>query len=547
MDWNKKQPKIKYNENQDVLTKLVKINGIESPNEFFKPSKKHLHGPELLGNIDNATDKIISAIKNNDLIGISFDVDYDGISAGSIMYRYLKNFTDNIYYMYPDGREHGIEYQTDKIKPNKKLVIIVDSSTNSIDTCKELAEQGLELIILDHHQLDQGENKYATIVNPQLCDYPNKEISGAGVVWKTIQVLDSKLNSNYNNNFIDLVGSALVADVMDMSVLENRYLVYQALDNIKNKGLKAILQIMKPNHIDSSTVGYVIAPMINGSIRLNQTEQAIKLLLSDNPMECSNIVNSLKAMNDKRKNVEESIYQEVLQDIEGQIDAEDKIIIVPYNKSLSSNYNGLIASKIANNFQRPAIFMVEENGYLKGSYRGYNNFNVRDFLHNINGVDWAKGHDSAGGTGFFASKLNTIKKQINKNLSEEEFKPQIKYDLEIDAGDIDEKLIQRLDKYNHVTGRGFESAKFRVKGLMTTKKEVIGQNKDTIKITCSTNNGGELVLIKFKTDKNWKNDIGTYDEIEAVGQLNLNEFFNWGKKEMITTKQVLVDDVKIVN
>lgn len=78
MDWNKKQPKIKYNENQDVLTKLVKINGIESPNEFFKPSKKHLHGPELLGNIDNATDKIIEAIKGggNDLIGVSIDPDY---------------------------------------------------------------------------------------------------------------------------------------------------------------------------------------------------------------------------------------------------------------------------------------------------------------------------------------------------------------------------------------------------------------------------------------------------------------------------------------
>ncbi len=547
MDWIRKKSKIEYKKNEDVLKQLVKINGIENPNEFFKPEKKHLHDPRLLGNIDEATGKIIKAVKNKDLIGISIDPDFDGLSAGVIIYRYLKNLTKNIYYIYPDGRDHGIEYQVNKIKPNTKLLIIVDSSTNSVDACKEICEQGIEIVILDHHQLDQEENKYATIVNPQLCNYPNKELSGAGVAWKTIQVLDEKLNNSYSNEFVDLVGSALVADVMDMSVLENRYLVYQALNNINNNGLRAILQITKPNHIDSSTIGYMIAPTINGAIRLNQTNKAIELLLSSHPVECANIASELKQMNDKRKNVEESIYQEVLQGIEDQIDAEDKIIIVPYNKSLSANYNGLIATKIANNFQRPAIFMIEENGYLKGSYRGYNNFNVRDFLLTIKDVDWAKGHGPAGGTGFFTNKLQSIKKQINESLSEQDFKPQRQYDLEIDANDITEKLIERLNKYNYVTGKGFDPARFKITGLVTMKREVIGHNKDTIKITCSTNKGNEIVLIKFKTDKMWQDDLEIYDQIEAVGQLNLNEFFHWGKKEMIITKQVLVDDVRIAN
>ena len=202
----------------------------------------------------------------------------------------------------------------------------------------------------DHHP-KEIDNQFATIVNPQICDYPNKQLSSVGVVWKTIQVIDEKLKTNYANNYLDLVAFGMYGDMMSVAEFENRYIMYSGLKNISNPGLKSILKVSGVNNVDSSTIGFTVAPYINGAARLDQIELSIQLLIEDDSNVTNMLASKIKDLNDKRKTVEERIFQSLIP----QIKDDDKIIIVVNETEISKGFNGLIANRISNAYQRPSI------------------------------------------------------------------------------------------------------------------------------------------------------------------------------------------------
>src|SRR5690606_19168190 len=216
--WLQRKPKVKPNSEDAPLEKIAKIRGIKEIDRFLNPTQDELHDPYLIKNIENASNRIIRAIMNKERICLSYDADADGITATTVMQRYLKNYTDNVTYIYNERNHgHGIHEQTrldfvtdedydekGKIKDDEKaerfklnsenlqkisesnLLIIIDSSSNDDKACERLSvKYGVEIIILDHHAIER-ENPHVLLVNPQQdgCEYPNKHLSGAGVVFK---------------------------------------------------------------------------------------------------------------------------------------------------------------------------------------------------------------------------------------------------------------------------------------------------------------------------------------------------------------------------
>jgi single-stranded-DNA-specific exonuclease len=548
MKHKKRKSIIKYLESDSIVDKLLKIRGISDKQRFLFPSSKEMHSPHLLTNIKVVAEKIIDAVKKGKRIAVSCDPDTDGISSTALMVRYLTRLTNNVYIVYAQrGEGHGIECQLDQIEEGTDLLIILDSSTNSIEALQQLHERRIDIVILDHHDQERKnkygiDNPYATIVNPKLDNtYPNEMISGSGVTYKMLQVLDETFGTGEVEDLIDLAGFGMYADMMPCDVLENRYMIIEAMKNIKNPGLLAILKFndISLDKINAQTIGFTISPLINGVARKDRIELAIQLLLNDDFEECMKIVAEMKILNDERREDEKRLFEQYV----SKINVNDKVLIA-IDENASKNYNGLIANRIAQEFKKPAIVMRSHEGTLAGSYRGFGSVNMEEFLNQKQirkYLNYAVGHGYAGGVALKESNLEAFKDVINKALEGVDLESVIEYDIEINGEELSEDLITEIEIFDYLTGTGFPPATFLVKDLFVEDEvKVMGKNKDTVKIPCDYAD-----VIKFKTNDKWASDVSIFDSINVVGQLKVNRWTNW-KGVTTVTSQVVAEGYKIV-
>lgn len=540
MEWRKREPILKPRKTSGIVENIARIRGIAKIQEFLFPTVKELHNPKWLQNIEQVSNIIIDALLKGKKICVSADCDCDGVMSLGIMFRYLRQFTNNIYYIYNQRSEgHGIENQLQFIQDDTDLVIILDSSSNSVKACKELHEKGMQVVILDHHQVDV-ENQYATLVNPQNDDYPNKEISGAGVTFKTIQTMDERLGSGSVWDLVDLCAIGMYGDMMDCSVMENRYLIIEGMKNIRNFGIQAILKVkgIEVDNVNSQTLGYTIVPLINGCSRMSEIQLAIKLVLCDDWAECVYLAEEMNKLNEKRKIMQKDLSEQYSK----SIDSNNKVIIAIGNTA-SKSFNGLIAQNLADDYNRPTLVLREHKGSLSGSYRTYGDFNMQGFLRGCKYINSAQGHTYAGGVEFYTKDLQAFKNYVNEKLIEHKFENVLEYDMTFDVDDINEELLLNIEKINYLSGQGFPTAMFKVTGITYDKdgRKLMGANKNHVKIQLD-----DVTLIKFNTKEDYAMDIPDMAEIEVVGQLNLNIFrTSYGKE--YRTNQILLEDYRITS
>jgi single-stranded-DNA-specific exonuclease len=538
MKWEKRKAILKPRGSDGIIQQLARIRGIKDIQEFLNPTEKHLHNPLLLKNIREACDRILDAVMKGQKIVVSADCDTDGIMSTAMMVRFLRQFTDNVSYIYNQRSSgHGIENQLEFVPDDTELLIILDSSSDSIKACKELHSKGIDIIILDHHQVEV-QNDFAILVNPQNDDYPNKSISGAGVTFKTIQLLDEKLGTESYWDLIDLCAIGMYADMMDCSVMENRYLIIQGMKNINNPGIRAILDVKntKIEDVNSQTIGFTIAPMINGSARLDKIELALELVLSDDYSECLYLAEEIDKLNEDRKKTQKFLATEYSKTID-----PDMKVIIAVDENASKSYNGLVATKLADEYKKPAMVLRKHKGSLAGSYRNYGDFDMQSFLRKFKHIDYAKGHPFAGGVRLLVKDYDKLLEYIDEELKGVNFDSVIEYDLELSVSDINEHMIIQVEKFDYLTGTGFPSACFRVVDLVydTDARKIIGKSKNTLKIALD-----DVTIMRFNVTEDYASDIPDMSNIEVVGQLNLNIW--QGFRGEVRTNQVFIEDYHIV-
>lgn len=542
MEWKKREAILQPNKKRYSITEnIARIRGI--PNDkvlnFLNPTINELHNPKLLKNIEKASEIIIDAIKQGKKICISGDADCDGIMSLAIMFRYLKLFTKNIYYIYNQRSEgHGVENQLQYVQEDTDLIIILDSSTNSIKACKQLKDMNIEIIILDHHQVEV-ENPYVTLVNPQNDDYPNKNLSGAGVTFKTIQVMDETLQSGKVWNLVDLCGVGLYGDMMSVKEMENRYLIIKAMKTIRNFGLLTILNVknISLEDVNSQTLGFNIVPLINSATRLGKIELAIELMLSDDYDECIYLAEELSKLNDERKRLQKDLAEEYIH----TVNFDDKVLIA-IGDIPSKSFNGLIATTITQKYQKPTLVLREHKGSLSGSYRTYGDFDMYKFLKECPHINSVGGHPFAGGVILYTKNYEKFREYINNKLEGLTFESVVEYDMEIESSEITENLILDVEKMNYLTGQGFPTVTFKITGMIydSDSRKTMGESNNHVKMSLE-----DITLVKFNTSSDYGLDIPDMANIEAIGQLNLNIYrTKWGKE--FKTNQLLINDIKVV-
>ena len=472
---------------------------------------------------------------------------------------------NNVFYRIHTGKQHGILLDT--IPDDIKLVIAPDSSSNDYEEHQKLKANGVDVLVIDHHEADMiSEN--ACIINNQLCDYPTKSLSGVGMVYKFCSFIDELLNVDYADQFLDLVALGMVADMMDLRDYETRHLITRGLENIRNPYFKGMVDKQAYSLKDGITpigVAFYIAPYVNATIRMGTQEE--KLMLFESMLDyrgyelipstkrgckgqhetrveqacrnCTNIKNrQTKARDAALENIERIIKEKNLLD--------NKILVIKLDTfAADRNLTGLIANQLMARYQRPVLLLNKTADGWEGSGRGYDKSkfdNLREFLKESELVMYAEGHANALGVGITNEDFQTFIDYSNQELAEFDFTPCYKVDFIFNGSDFRGKDIVEIAELKSLWGQGVDEPFIAVEHINVYAGNVTLMSPDkspTLKITLP--NGTSL--IKFKSSQE------EYEKLHSeVGCITINIV---GKCERniwngMVTPQIIIEDYEIV-
>ena len=446
----------------NVISSLLLQRGIEdfeSAKYFFRPDWSQLHDPFLMKDMINAVDRIQLAINAKERIMIFGDYDVDGTTSVALLTDYLKNKVFYVKPYIPDRYSEGYGISQKGIEVAKEegisLIIALDCGIKSLKEINYAKELGIDFIVCDHHLPNKSIPDAVAVLNPKRsdCEYPYKELCGCGIGFKLIQALQTKLKLPENEllRYLDLVATAIAADIVPL-VGENRVLTFFGLKQLQTDprlGFKILTnQLKKPLKV--TDLVFVVAPRINAAGRMDKGLNAVKLMLSIEKQEALSIARAIEFQNNERRNTEEVITKEALQQIklEGTVNNCSSIV---YNPSWHKGVIGIVASRLIEKYYRPTIVLTKSGDILTGSARSVSEFDLYRALEACkeNLLQFG-GHKYAAGLTLEIEKLTkfklTFEEYVKSNISPESKKPSIEYDLDINFNNISPKLLRIINQ-----------------------------------------------------------------------------------------------------
>lgn len=562
---------------------LIPANDEDYQARYFSPKKDNLEDFALLDNIMAGAECLEKHIKNKSRIYLVVDSDIDGFTSSAILYNYLmENFKDiNIEYHIPDGKEHGLDTIMPLLEHEQKydLIILPDSSSNDYECHKKLNEMGYEILILDHHEAEKySEN--AIVINNQLSkNYPNKSLSGVGVVYKFLQLLDERNGFNSADSFLDMVAVGECGDMMDLNTLENRFISDYGFSHLKNEGLRQLIKLqgysifgvkleeITDSFLDNASItpinaAFYIAPLVNALIRVGSSKE--KELLFQSFIKGKDIVLSTKrghkgetetiaeqsarncynARNRQNKEKEKALELLDIQISNDCLDDNKILILNADDIDVSNTLTGLCAMGVAAKYKKPVLLgRVNKEGYLKGSMRGRGESELKDFrsfLLSSGYMDYVEGHNNAAGFAIKESDISKLYDYANKELANINFNEGF-YEADfIVNGNCSylNEMIFDLWKGKNIYGQNCPEPIIITQNLTIRPDniKIIGAYKDTVKITFNN-----TTFMKFKA-KELIEQLQNYPGgfiATIVGRPSVN---SWNGTE---TPQILIEDIEI--
>ncbi|MBE5746031.1 MAG: single-stranded-DNA-specific exonuclease RecJ [Clostridiales bacterium] len=525
-----------FSKSFSINKKIIEIlyargyNSKEKISSFLYDDITNLKNPFLLNNMNKVVERINLAIKNNEKILIFGDYDVDGVCAVSILHNYLIEKTKNIKTYLPNRFEDGYGLSCpciDKIAQKEKpdLIITVDCGISCEKEVEYIKQMGIDIIVTDHHELPENLPN-CLIVNPKFDqEYNFKGLCGAGVSFKIVEALSNLNNENYEK-YLPICAIATIADIVPL-IDDNRIIVKEGLKRLDllPNGVKQLLKMTfsNLNNITSIDIAYKLAPKINSAGRLDDATIALNLFINSDEKLIENCIKQLEILNEKRKEICDNIFEESKLMIKNL--SKDKAIIL-YNKSWDIGVLGIVAARLAEEYNKPVILFGYALGELKGSGRSIGNIDIfklfnscSDFLSNFGG------HTKAGGLSLKLENFNAFKESanafLNKNYIKEDYKLVKYYDLELKEEDINLNFINSL---NILQPFGFENS-LPVFLLKANNCSVSKLKKFPNHLTITLN---KINLMSFNDEINFENYFNFNDK-EFLIELQINEFK--GKKE----------------
>jgi len=523
--------------------------------DMLNPTYKGELSYKLLPNIELCAERIIEAIKDNEKIFLQVDSDADGYTSAAVSWMMLVHFgvkEENIVINIHKEKEHGVIVSD--VPEDCTLVLIPDAGSNQFKEHKELKDLGKTVIVIDHHETSHL-SKDAIVVNNQF-DYPNKSLSGVGVVYKVFQALEDiipMVEEDYRVNagpiapfFLDLVAVGMVADMMDVINLETMYYIQKGMKNINNPFLKAIIKgnnFKLAGDLSPMKISFYIAPLINAMVRTGSQEEKLAMFnamirgdeIEDGPNggfggtitladAAVKICGTVKRKQDRDR--DEGLVKLHLKITRKGMDKNK--IIIGNAFGIPSPLRGLIAMQLAAAFKKPTLVLAKDSKTKEwsGSGRGINQSdfkNFKDYLNSTGLFIFAEGHQSAFGAAIKDENLQAFIDQSNEDLKEYEFSKAYKIDLKYSAREINSNLLAEITVFKNHYAKGFEEPFILIKSVPITKDSLIvmGKNpeKPSIKIMV-----GDINFVMFSSTIEEVEKIREMKFIDIIGRANENEW-----------------------
>ena len=563
-----------YSDLINMETNLLKIRGIENPNDYLHISDKYEIDYNKLNNkqntIQEAVQCLLTHINNNDTIFTIADSDQDGVCSFAELYLYLKNQFPNINLQYAihTAKQHGISEDI-KIPNDTKLLIVTDGGSNDYEQHKILKDKGIDIIILDHHDADKiSEN--AIVINNQLCDYPNKQLCGAGIVYKFLKALDDELWIDEADKYLDLVALGLIGDSMNVSEMETKYYIEKGLNQITNKQFKALLEKQEyytKGVININNIAFYIVPLVNAMIRCGKQDEKqllykgfieeydefdykpkgkdTKVIKEDIYTRVARLCANTKSRQDKMR---DKAVKEISEFIETNNKLNDKVLVINCNNKYGRNLTGVIAMKIADKYNRPCVLLnkTKDNIY-RGSGRNTDRNDIKDLKQVLNDTKLfiGEGHPQAMGVVIKGNVPKGIE-ILNNNLKNVQFDTSYQVDFIIPFDELEDEIVCTISLLKGLWGKGLEEPLIAITDVEVDIKDinVVGKSNNTIKFNID---GLDFIKFKVKEDdmllklaSDWNNEISNSDNyvLNIVGKCSIN---SWDNKP-----QIIISDYEII-
>ena len=446
-----------------ILANMLINRGVENYEQaknYFRPSLSHLHDPFLMKDMPEAIDRIEQAIDQNEKILVYGDYDVDGTTAVALVYSFLQTFYSRVDFYIPDRykegygiSDKGVRFAADN---DYKLVIALDCGIKAIDKVKLAKELGVDFIICDHHTPGQELPQAIAVLDAKRtdCEYPYKELSGAGVGFKLIQAHAKRRGIDEAGlyPYLDLLVVSIAADIVPITG-ENRILAYYGLDRINNTprpGLKALMLSAKiEKEIGISDIVFKIGPRINASGRLEHAKASVELLISTDLNLAIERAKLVDEVNTTRRNFDENITKEAFEMIADQeMDTEWNSTVL-FKEDWHKGVIGIVASRCIEKYYRPTIILTESNGKATGSARSVVDFDIYEAIAECSGLlDQFGGHKYAAGLTLSVDKVPDFQRMfesvVKRRIEEVHRKPVIEIDDELLLDQINYKFYNIL-------------------------------------------------------------------------------------------------------
>ncbi len=444
-----------------VFCKLLLQRGINSSkatNRFFKPELKELHDPFLMKDMYVAVGRINKAIANQEPILIYGDYDVDGVCSVAMFFSFLEEYHHSLLYYIPDRYSEGYGISMEGIhfanENEVKLIIAIDCGIRAVDQIAMANTLGMDVIVCDHHLPGSVIPEALAILNPQQtdCKYPFPSLCGCGVAFKLAQALciTNEWPAENYLNLLDFVAIATACDIVPV-LDENRVLLYWGLEQMKTtkrEGLIALLAIsQRGNPLSVSDLVFGLGPMINAAGRLGDAKESVFLLLSKDEEEANNQAAYLHQQNENRKAIDQQTVQEAILLLEKEDNPGKSIVL--FQSNWHKGIVGIVASRLVDRFQKPAIVLAESAGAAVGSARSISGFDVNALIGKCDHLlTTYGGHKYAAGLTLPVENVDPFKEEIEKILTDEEMPvPSIKYALELPLEKINFDFYEQLQQF----------------------------------------------------------------------------------------------------
>ena len=535
-----------------------------------------INDPDIFG-LDllwDAASIITQTINNQNDICVIVDCDCDGYTSSAILINYLHNINpsfveEHIHWFMHNSKQHGLADAMDFIENiNPSLVIVPDAGSNDKEQMQKLYEDGRKIIILDHHEIEGEPFEHCYLINSQSPEYPNKFLSGAGVVYQFCRYLDKVYHEEYADQYLDLCALGLIGDMMSLQSFETRRLIDKGItpSAICNPFIYSMWQKNKFKLGDVPTAWgftFYIVPFVNAITRSGTLEEK-ELVFSSMLFHKANqeILSNKRGhkVGEKEKLVEQAVRtctnvknrQTRAEDagielVKGLIEENNmmdhKVLLFLLEPGqIKPEIRGLIANKIMARYQRPCCMLTKTEESYQGSARGCDKVGVtefKDICAETQVCEYTIGHQGAFGLGIPANEIDTFLEKTDKSLADMPNEPIYYVDYIWHYDNIDAQAILDIGEMDKYWGKDVDEAIVAVKGIRITKDMLHMMASNTMKISLPNN----INIIKFRTPDEEFNKLYSengYVEIDAVGKCNCNE---WGGNKY---PQILLEDYQII-